>query len=291
MTPSTGTTSWQLAALTSVLAFTAGCQTLQVERKTVAMADRLSEIQYGQVMDNLARLADNPGALPHYVLTDSGKTLIQATDQGSVGLTWNLFTVGTLFDSTLLGNVNPGLQYQQQDLTEWDGTPALEPIQELVMRGLFCRALGLAPSPAELGATESFFGREAPPFDDVNAQKALESVKAALVKNQLPPELVWSLANYKPAYLEALRQTYEGIRPGFVHVGHHPDVPKEACYVARHGHTYVWVTPQDMASLTDLTIAVLDVASTDTAAQTGKATKQPPANSRLPVTITPSAVP
>jgi hypothetical protein len=273
--PHTGSIKLPGLVLAGLLALLAGCQSLQVERKTVAMAGRLSDIQYKQVMDNLALLADKPNALPHFVLADSGKTIIQATGQTSMSLVWNLFTVaGKLFDNTLLGNANPGLGYIQQDQLEWDGTPALDPIQELVMRGLYCKALGFVLSPAELSATEAFFMTEPPPFNDVNVRNALSFMEKDLAGKTVPAGLIWSLANYKPAYVNALRETYERIGPSGVHIGHCLDVPKAACYVSRHGHTYVWVMPDDLENLTNLTIAVLDVASTDTASQAGKASKQ-----------------
>ncbi len=39
------------------------------------------------------------------------------------------------------------------------------------------------------------------------------------------------------------------------------DVPKCACYVGKHCHTAVWVTPEGMDALTRFTLAILDVAT------------------------------
>ena len=33
-------------------------------------------------------------------------------------------------------------------------------------------------------------------------------------------------------------------RPGWFHVGRKKDVPRDACYVGRHGQRYVWVGPE-----------------------------------------------
>src|SRR5579872_6695174 len=148
----------RLAVVVFALLF-AGCQAMQVEHKTISMASRLTELQYGQVMNNLALLADRPAALPHFALTDTGHTLIQTTGQGSASATWSLVTVaGRLFDRTLLTNVNAQLQnLQQQDQDEWDSTPQLDPIQALLMRGLYHKVLGYEVSAEEETVLHRFF--------------------------------------------------------------------------------------------------------------------------------------
>ncbi len=264
------------ALVLSVLPF-AGCQAFQVERKTVSMASNLSEIQYRQVLDDLALLADHHDALPHFALTDAGRTMIQTSGQASTGLTWSLFTTaGALFNKTLLSNTSPGAQYIRQDLDEWDTAPALDPIQQLVIRGLCLKALGIEPGPAELLAMRALFQPVPPyPLNDSTVAPALEALGRRLATDyHLPPDLIWSLANYKPAYAHALYDVSERVGCGWVHVGSCHDVPKDACHVGRHAHTCVWVMPYDVEYLTNLTIAVLDVATTDTAALAGKTAKQ-----------------
>lgn len=50
---------------------------------------------------------------------------------------------------------------------------------------------------------------------------------------------------------------------GWFHVGCKRDVPKNACYVAQHCDTYVWVLPDGVEGLTRLSLAILDIATVD----------------------------
>jgi hypothetical protein len=50
---------------------------------------------------------------------------------------------------------------------------------------------------------------------------------------------------------------------GWLGCGRHCDVPNNACYTANCCETYVWVTPQGMAGLSDFTLIVMDIATTD----------------------------
>lgn len=253
----------------------AGCQAFQVKRNTVSMASNLSNVQYRQIIDNLALMADRPDSLPYFALTDQGRTLIQRTDQSSTSLTWALFTAAApLFDNTLLSNVNPAFQINQQNLDEWDTTPSLDPVQELVMRGLYLKALGLGIPQAEQIAMESFFRpNPPPPFNSPAVLTTMDAIEWRFDEYKIPSGFIWSLANYKPAYAAALHEVYERIGCGWVHVGRLKDVPRGACYVAHHCSTYVWVMPNEMENLTNLTIAMLDVATTATAAIAGKTSK------------------
>ena len=51
------------------------------------------------------------------------------------------------------------------------------------------------------------------------------------------------------------------IRPGWFHVGAKRDVPRDACYVGRHGHRYVWVGPEGREALTEFTLTVMKLSS------------------------------
>ena len=51
------------------------------------------------------------------------------------------------------------------------------------------------------------------------------------------------------------------IEPGWFQVGRKRDVPKDACYVGKCGHTYVWVGPEGRDQLTEFTLTVLKLSS------------------------------
>ena len=49
-------------------------------------------------------------------------------------------------------------------------------------------------------------------------------------------------------------------------VGSRADVPKEACYIGRHRHISVWIMPEGVGGLSELTLAILDIATREDAA-------------------------
>ncbi len=253
----------------------AGCQSADVAQHTVALTDQLSDMQYGQVMDNLAELADQPAALPHFALATGGKSSIQYAGQGTVGLSWDRITAsGALFARFLLDKESTSANLTRQAVGEWDTIPNVDPVQEILMQGLYRKALGQCMPPSQLAALDAFFF--ARPLLDESTRKELQkqlfqdtatdSDEVKAVKAQLRD----ALTNYRPEYSIALNDVYQRVIPGAIRVGRHRDVPKDACYVAHHGHTYVWVDRAGMATLTALTIAVLDVANTDLSAQSGR---------------------
>jgi hypothetical protein len=48
---------------------------------------------------------------------------------------------------------------------------------------------------------------------------------------------------------------------GWFGVGKKKDVPKDACYVAQHGQTYIWVCPSYFDAFSKFTLAILDIAT------------------------------
>jgi hypothetical protein len=48
---------------------------------------------------------------------------------------------------------------------------------------------------------------------------------------------------------------------GWFGVGQKKDVPKDACYVAKHGQTYVWVCPCHFEAFSRFTLVILDIAT------------------------------
>ena len=61
--------------------------------------------------------------------------------------------------------------------------------------------------------------------------------------------------------LECIQRDLARIRPGWFHVGRKWDVPRDACYVGRHGHRYVWVGPEGREALTEFTLTVMKLSS------------------------------
>lgn len=253
----------------TLIAVLSGCQSLQVERKTAALASNLSALQYSQVMDNLALIADSPGSLPHYALAQAGKASVQWSGQATGSLSWDLLTAaGKLFDRFFLDKESIGVQASRVDVGDWDTTPDLDPMQMILMQALYLHVLGQPMLDDQRCALETFFS-----YKPRLTAKEIQDIELEMngiwtdAKDPAKAAVLAGFTDYKPDYSIALNDVYTSLETGWVHVGHCKDVPKDACYVGRHCHTYVWVDKENMKSLTNLTIAVLEIAGTDTSSQ------------------------
>ncbi len=68
------------------LAASTGCTSGRLRHRTINQGSSLPELQYQQVLDNLAQFATNPSALPWHVNLREGTT--QVTDSISGGAAW-----------------------------------------------------------------------------------------------------------------------------------------------------------------------------------------------------------
>jgi hypothetical protein len=240
----------RIGVVSAILLVLPSCQAIQLENHTIRQVRTLSDLQYRQVMDNLAMMAGNPSSLPFFAAAGSGKTSIQATPNVNNAVNWDLITVaGSLFNKFIFDKGSITTQYTQQDLEEWDTTPSLDPIQLYLMQGLYRKALGLPIPKPQLTAMEEFFSPPATP-----------KTEAAQTAHPL----------YKGVYAEAMQDLYRHIAPGFLNIGRKCDVPENACYVGHHCGRYVWVTADGLEGLTNLTIAIIDAATIDTSTLTDK---------------------
>src|SRR5262245_19141845 len=108
---------WILQVSAGVLA-SGGCTHLALERRTVKQASTLTDIQFDQVLDNVAMFACNPDALAWHLKLTGGS--IQVTDQGTGNFleTWgggqpNLYTAAV--------NAQRGV------VNQWTGVPTVDP--------------------------------------------------------------------------------------------------------------------------------------------------------------------
>jgi hypothetical protein len=179
-----------LAMIWLVPALAAGCMKEQLRQTAARTTSTVSDLQYQQVMDNLARIASNPGYLPYLAIAGQGS--VQVTDSGASGL--NLDTKAGLLT---VGSFSVG---GARDVTgTWN--------------------LGTITSPEKLHQMQVL-------------------------------------------YLNVLRGTARGEpRFSWLQIGCRRAVPRRACYVGRHGSVYVWVEAEGIAGLSELTLAILDVAT------------------------------
>lgn len=110
------------------LAQGAGCTHLALERRTVNQASTTTDLQYRQVLDNIAMFACNPDALPWHLKLQGAS--IQVADSGTASL--EDAVSGGALPSTF--TFTPALNAQRGVVNQWSGIPTVESeILELLM--------------------------------------------------------------------------------------------------------------------------------------------------------------
>src|SRR4051812_38327200 len=106
----------------------AGCTHCQLSRSTLRQANTITDLQYNQVLSNLALFHCNPDVLPHFAVVGTGGTAV--TDQGTanVELEWDARTI----TRELLG-LGASREVQEQ----WTLAPVVNPDKLRAIRCLF----------------------------------------------------------------------------------------------------------------------------------------------------------
>lgn len=253
-----------------ILASLTGCTSTRLRQRTVHQAATLPDLQYHQVLNNLARFAANPSALPWHMNLREGTT--QITD-GISG--------GAAVDLGPPTNTLPQLFGSRTVVAQWGLTPVIDPTELKLLRIAYRRAFGFAEMPdrdlrADLARTlkgqipldtdlrdetEIFFEYQ---FRGHDEYPQLD--QSVITTND---EFPWTgpEARRSPLAREVDRQmaTRHGelarIGPGWFHVGRRQEVPRDACYVGHEGPIYVWVCPEGREALTQFTLTALKFGS------------------------------
>jgi hypothetical protein len=134
---------YQRIALLIVLgAFAFGCTAHRLQISTVGQARTVGDLQYQQILDNLAMFYLNPAALPSLVTLKTGAS--QVGDTGSVGL---LGVSGLATGSNGSGNwgtfgASPTITGTRTIVDQWGSTPITDDNNLLLVRKAFRCALG-----------------------------------------------------------------------------------------------------------------------------------------------------
>ena len=172
------------------LGLVSGCMSQQLRFTARRTVNALPDLQYQQVIDNLAKMASNPGFLPYLAVAGQGS--VQVTDNGS-------------------------------------------------------STLGLNMSPAAFGPGSLNFGTSR----NVTGTWSLGTITS--------PEKIRGM---QAVYRRALRGRAAGDPAlGWLNVGRRGDVPKQVSYVGHFEDVFVWVTSEGIEGLSDLTLAIMDVAT------------------------------
>jgi hypothetical protein len=211
-----GTRGCLLSASISVLGLISGCMSQQLRFSASRTVNALPDLQYQQVVDNLAKIASNPGFLPY--LAVAGQGTVQVTDIRNSALGLNL-------SKNALGAGTLGIGASRNVTGTW--------------------SMGTITSPEKI-------------------------------------------RNMHAVYLRALRGVIQG-DPAFdwLKVGSKAEIPKHTSFVGCYQNTCVWVLPDGIDGLSELTLAIMDIAtSEDTAGASdsgsggGRGMAQPPGTPR-----------
>jgi hypothetical protein len=254
------------------LACVTGCTSGRLRQRTINQGATLPALQYQQVLDNLAQFATRPGSLPWHVNLREGTS--QVTDSLSGGAAVDLGPPVTWF---------PQLLGSRTAVAQWGMSPVIDASELRLLRIAYRRALGASdmPSPKFLDelahelkdqfASNADLRNESELFYEyhsrVNHSSRELDAHVITTNDDTVCGDVEPLRDRSPLARNVCRKVaviqndLAMIRPGWFHVGPKRDVPKDACYVGRCGKCYVWVGPEGVDQLTELTLTVLKIAS------------------------------
>jgi hypothetical protein len=254
------------------LACSTGCTTGRLRQRTINQGSTLPELQYQQVLDNLAQFATRPASLPWHVNLREGTS--QVTDSLSGGAALDLGPPVTWF---------PQLLGSRTAVAQWGMSPVIDATELRLLRIAYRRAHGSPDMPSP-----RFIDELAHELKDQFASNADLRIESELFyeyqsrtnhnARELDAHVLTTNDATVCAYpgtsvdrsplaanvcrkIEMIQGDLAEIRPGWFHVGSWRDVPKDACYVGRSGDCYAWVCPDGIDGLTEFTLTVLKISS------------------------------
>jgi hypothetical protein len=212
--------------LLGLLSTLSGCcgTHLALRDDTVKASGTLTQLEFQQVLDNVARFHGNPDTLPSFAVATAGTVSLLDTSSAGISPTYS-----------------PTLTFQQQ------GGGAL-PILSLLSALSVSRAL--------------MDNWSLTPITNADNLRHLRCAYQLLVLGEASPDYKNCVKEMREFFEGEPPELADHFPPrGWYGVGGKKDVPREACYVGCHGCTYVWVTAEGMNGLAIFTLGVLDLAT------------------------------
>ena len=211
-----------------LLSTLSGCTHIALQKDTVRTTNTLADLQFQQVLDNLARFQHDPDTIPSFAVTTAGTVSILDTTGAGVSPTYSPTLTNAL-----------------------QGGGAL-PILSL-----------LFPLTASRAVTENW---SLTPITDADNLRRLRCAYRLLVMGEETPNFEFCRKQMKDFFAGEEAGLVDYFPPrGWYCVGGKKDVPKCACYVGHYsgcgGCKYVWVTPEGMNGLATFTMGALDLAT------------------------------
>lgn len=247
-----------------------GCTSVRLKQRTIHQGATLPDLQYQQVLNNLAMFAANPSGLPWHVNLREGTT--QVTDS---------LSGGALVDLGPPAVTEPQLFGSRTVVAQWGMSPVIDPLELRLLRVAYRRAHGSPEMPSaefldELAhelksqiALNPDLRSESELFYEYQSRKSTDLVQldARIVSTNDDAPCAASglerspLARNVCRQIDAIQRDLARVQPGWFHTGSKRDVPRDACYVGRSGDCYAWVGPEGREALTEFTLMVLRFSS------------------------------
>jgi hypothetical protein len=108
-----------------------GCTSVRLQRSTIEQAKTLTELQYQQVLNNLAMFCQNPGSLPWHVNLRDGSAQIADLGSAQAMLDWHRAIT-----------THPQLLGSRTVVEQWGMSPVTDDVELKILRMAYRRAVG-----------------------------------------------------------------------------------------------------------------------------------------------------
>lgn len=118
------------------LTLTIGCTHVSLQRRTLKQASTLTDLQYQQVLDNLAMFVCDPKTTPWHVKLKGGT--VQIADQGNLGFEANL---ASAISAEVKHIYSPSVGAQHGIVNQWDVEPTIDADELELLRLAYVKAV------------------------------------------------------------------------------------------------------------------------------------------------------
>lgn len=191
---------WPLLAVLAVMG-NSGCTHQALARRTVYQGSTLTDLQYHQVLDNIAMFACNPDALPWHLKLNSGS--VQVSDQGT-GLFSDVFTADKPTIYTMTFSAQRGV------VNQWAVIPTVDPENLAALELAYQKAID--PLDTEGRLRQAIFariGEIAVNFNIVLTSDTLDKVIDSA--GQLDDVARWNLKRKNAEFHKRLEQAFDHV--------------------------------------------------------------------------------
>jgi hypothetical protein len=208
-----------------LLPLLAGCQThVNLRNNSVRTTETLADLNYQQVLNNIAQFTANPAAMPSVAVFNAGTVTV--ADQKTLNFN---------------GTAAPTITSAQQ---AGSGLPILS----LLLNPSVSRTL-----------TENW--SMAPVTDIDNLRRIRCALQLLVLGGRQTSDCADCNDLLRRFYIGEMDRMECLIPQGWYCTGGKADVPRDAAYSAHYGDVYVWVMPQGLEGLTRFTMTVIDLAT------------------------------